>query len=152
MTRLPARNTQHGPPTAAETHVETLSPRTQNAGLSGRASAMQAPMRNSELRFAASLMVPFSRLMRRLHALPAEELDKLDGIDPEEHIPISLVSELLRGAVVLTGDIDIGLKAAYFAHGDHSIRVMAIGQFGHRDRSGATRGWWLLLVGCVLSA
>jgi hypothetical protein len=29
---------------------------------------------------------------------------------------------------------------AYFADHDHSVRAMAIGQFGHPDRSGATRG------------
>ena len=132
MTRRPVRNTPHVPPTAAGAHVETLSPRMQSAVLSCRTSAKHASMRNSELCFSASLIIPFSRLMRRLHALPAEELDNLDAIDPEEHIPICTVSELLRGAIALTGDLDIGLKAARVrgADGAHVDR--------RRRRSGAT--------------
>jgi AraC-like DNA-binding protein len=95
---------------------------------------MAAPTRNTELCFSASLMLPFSRLLRRLQVLPEQDLDRLDAIDPEEHIPISIVTELLTGAIALTGDIDLGLKAA---------REIQPGDYGALEYAVRTAPTWL---------
>lgn len=58
------------------------------------------------------LVIPFLRLLRRYPAVPAEALDQLEALDADERIPIATVHELLTAAVFLTGDEDIGLKAA----------------------------------------
>jgi AraC-like DNA-binding protein len=68
-----------------------------------------AVSRNS---YSMRLVHPFVRLMRRYPAVPAAALDELESRDLEERVPIQLVHELLAGAILLTGDEDIGLKAA----------------------------------------
>ena len=39
---------------------------------------------------------------------------------------------------------------AYFGHRDHQDRFIVIIPIGHRDRSEATLGWWLLLDAFLL--
>ncbi|MDH5673934.1 MAG: AraC family transcriptional regulator [Myxococcales bacterium] len=58
------------------------------------------------------LLTPFVRLLRRYEGFPLELLEGLDDTDPDERIPAATMHELLRGAVEITGDPDLGLKAA----------------------------------------
>jgi AraC-like DNA-binding protein len=64
---------------------------------------------------------PFARLLRSYPSVPPKMIARLEAIDPDERIPVSVMLELLRGAVALTGDPDLGLKAA---------REVAIGDTG----------------------
>jgi len=71
--------------------------------------------------YSMRLVRPFLKLLRSHPAVRAELLGPLEAMDPDERLPIDAVHELLRGAVALTGDPDIGLKAA---------RASEIGEFG----------------------
>jgi AraC-like DNA-binding protein len=65
-------------------------------------------------------MVPFVRLLRRDPAFPQEMLNPLEDISPDDRVPITVMHEMLVGAVAMTGDPDIGLKAAReIAPGDY---------------------------------
>jgi AraC-like DNA-binding protein len=88
----------------------------------------------SQLCYSVRVVTPFVRLLRRNPAVPAEVLSPLDGLDPDERFPIAVVHELLEGAIHLTGDPDIGLKAA---------REIVPGDYGaleYAARSAATWG------------
>lgn len=65
-----------------------------------------------ELYQAARLVRPFARLLRSYESVPHEMIARLEALDPDDRIPIPVMLELLRGAVALTGDPDLGLKAA----------------------------------------
>ena len=81
---------------------------------------MAEPVEISRLCFSARLVFPFVRALRKLGKLPAEVLDPLEELDPDERIPISVVHELLAGGIALSDDQDIGLKAAReIAPGDY---------------------------------
>jgi AraC-like DNA-binding protein len=67
------------------------------------------------------MMRPYSRALRRYPGIPASLIDPLDALDPDERVPIAPMLELLRGAVQMTGDPDLGLKAA---------REIAVGDYG----------------------
>lgn len=99
-----------------------------------RATAMQVPPDTSQLCFSARLVLPFVRLLRREPSVPAESLDALEAMDPDERIPITAVHELLTGALFLTGDEDLGLKAA------HEIVPGDYGALEYAARSAATWG------------
>ena len=62
--------------------------------------------------YAARLLRPYLRVLRRYPGFPAELLAPLDALDPDERVPIAPMLELLRAAVDMTGDPDLGLKAA----------------------------------------
>jgi AraC-like DNA-binding protein len=62
--------------------------------------------------YSMRLVHPFVRLLRRYPAIPAAALDDLEQRDLDERVPIQLVHELLSAAIQVTGDEDIGLKAA----------------------------------------
>src|SRR5215510_14643354 len=68
--------------------------------------------RSPEPTFSLRLVRPFVVFLRgripEKHALDPEK------IDPEARIPVSVAFQLLEGAVQLTGDPDLGLKAARF--------------------------------------
>jgi AraC-like DNA-binding protein len=61
---------------------------------------------------AARLVRPFARVLRSYPSIPGEMIAELEALDPDDRVPIPIMMELLRGAVELTGDPDIGLKAA----------------------------------------
>jgi AraC-like DNA-binding protein len=73
---------------------------------------VNAPPDTSQLCYSLRVVTPFLRLLRKNPAVAAELLEPLESLDPDERVPISTVHELLAGAIVLTGDEDIGLKAA----------------------------------------
>jgi AraC-like DNA-binding protein len=67
------------------------------------------------------LLWPYGRLLRKYPGFPRQLLEPLDALDPDERVPIAPSLELLRGAVEMTGDPDLGLKAA---------REIALGDYG----------------------
>jgi len=58
------------------------------------------------------LCVPFLRVVARTGALPAEEIARLMPRDLEARIPAAAALAMLDGAVALTRDPDLGLRAA----------------------------------------
>jgi AraC-like DNA-binding protein len=87
----------------------------------------------SQLFYSVRLVHPFVRLLRREPAIPPEGLDELEKLDPDERVPISVVHELLAGAILLTGDEDIGLKAA---------REIAPGDYGAVEYAARSAPTW----------
>lgn len=71
---------------------------------------------------ADQLLRPFRRVLRRYPQIPTALLDALDAYEPGQRHSVATSQELLRGAVVLTGDQDIGLRAAQETEvGDYEV-------------------------------
>jgi AraC-like DNA-binding protein len=105
---------------------------------------MSAPQNPARQCFSARLVLPFARLLSRYPGFPREPLAKLEAIDPDARLSVVAVHELLRGAVELTGDLDLGLKAA---------REISIGDYGaleYAARSAASWGEACSVVGRYL--
>jgi AraC-like DNA-binding protein len=66
-------------------------------------------------------MLPFLRILRRKEGFPVEALAALDAMDPDARLSISVSNRMLDAAVAITGDLDLGLKAA---------RELTIGEAG----------------------
>jgi AraC-like DNA-binding protein len=79
--------------------------------------------------YSLRLVRPFLRVLRSYPSMPAVLIDPLDELDDEERIPVETLHELLRGAIVLTGDEDIGLKAA---------RALEVGSLGALEYAAAS--------------
>jgi AraC-like DNA-binding protein len=62
--------------------------------------------------YSVQLLRPFALALRRYPGFEPVLLESLDKMDSDERLPIAAVHELLAGAIVLTGDPDLGLKAA----------------------------------------
>lgn len=62
--------------------------------------------------YSNRLLRPFARLLRTYPNVPPEVAASIDALDEDGRTPIAAVHELLRGAILLTGDEEIGLKAA----------------------------------------
>ena len=68
------------------------------------------------------LVRPFLKIFGRDPKFPKELLDPLWAMDPDERLPISVALELLRGGIVISGDDNIGLKAAAeVERGDYGV-------------------------------
>ena len=78
-------------------------------------------------------MLPFARLLARDPRVPNELLAPLNAIDPEERFPIDVVHELLAGAIHITGDPDLGLKAA---------REIVPGEYGVMEYAARSAATW----------
>src|SRR4051794_7302123 len=94
--------------------------------------------------FSVRLVRPWVRLLRRYPQIPREVLDPLEALDPDHRLPVATLHELQRGALELTGDLDMGLKAA---------REIASGDYGALEyvaRSASTWGEACELVGRYL--
>ena len=101
--------------------------------------------------FSARLLTPFVRLLQSHPAVGPEALGELVNADPEERYPITLVLELLNGAVFLTGDEDIGLKAArQIVPGDYAPLEYAARSASTWGESIAAVGRYLRLVNDAL--
>jgi AraC-like DNA-binding protein len=79
--------------------------------------------------YSLRLVRPFLRVLRRYETIPAVLIDPLDQLDDDDRIPIETLHELLRGAIVLTQDEDIGLKAA---------RELEVGSLGALEYAAAS--------------
>ena len=76
---------------------------------------------------SARIVAPFLRVLRRYPGFPPELLTPLETLDLDERLPIETVQELQRGALVLTGDPDLGLKAAReISPGDYGALEYAV--------------------------
>jgi AraC-like DNA-binding protein len=83
--------------------------------------------RTSQPCYSARQVVPFVRLLRRYPSIPANMLERLAVLDPDARLPIATVHDLLRGAVAITGDPDLGLKAAReISSGDYGALEYAV--------------------------
>jgi AraC-like DNA-binding protein len=85
--------------------------------------------------------VPFVRLLHRDPRVPVDVLKAFDAMDVDEHIQITTSHELLEGAIALTGDADIGLRAA------RETRAGDFGALEYAARSSESWGEAVLLVG-----
>jgi AraC-like DNA-binding protein len=66
------------------------------------------------------MLYPFARLLRRDARIPRQTLDALEAMDADERVPIATVHDLLAATLLLTGDENIGLRAAReFKPGDY---------------------------------
>jgi AraC-like DNA-binding protein len=74
-------------------------------------------------------MRPFARLLRTYAQVPEEVAASIDALDPDERVPISKVHQLLAGAVALTADEDVGLRAA---------NLIGIGDYGALEYAAST--------------
>lgn len=79
------------------------------------------------------LVRTFMQALRRYPDFPVAVLEPLERLDPDERIPIASMHELLQGAVELTGDADLGLKAA---------REITPGDYGALEYVGASAATW----------
>lgn len=74
------------------------------------------PMQSSELPstycYSMRVVRPWVKLLRRYESIAAALLDDLDALDDDERVPIAAMEELNRGALLLTQDAELGLKAA----------------------------------------
>jgi AraC-like DNA-binding protein len=94
-----------------------------------------------ELCYSARLVLPFTRLLKAYKQIPPVALAELEALDPDKRVPIKTVHAMLRMAVELTQDADLGLKAAQeLTPGDH-------GALEYAARSASTWRESLLCVG-----
>lgn len=83
--------------------------------------------------YSMRLVRPYVQLLRRYPDFPVNVLEPLERLDPDERIPIATMHELLHGAIELTGDADLGLKAA---------REIEPGDYGALEYAGASAATW----------
>jgi AraC-like DNA-binding protein len=74
--------------------------------------------------YSARLIQPFIQLLSSYPSFPVKLLDDLKKLDIDARFPIAETHELLRGAIAMTGDDNLGLKAG---------RLMAMGDGGALD-------------------
>jgi AraC-like DNA-binding protein len=87
------------------------------------------------------LVRPFLTVLQSHPAYPVEILEPLYAMDPDERIPIATLHELLEGSIAMTGDPDLGLRAALeTSEGDH-------GALEYAARSSATMGEAVAVIG-----
>lgn len=84
--------------------------------------------------YSVRLLLPFTRLLRRDPRVPEAVVAPLDAMDPDARLPVTAVHELLEGAIHLTQDLDLGLKAA------REIRLGDYGAVEYAARSAQTWG------------
>jgi len=98
----------------------------------GSVSNVSEPAVASQPCYSMRLLRPFLGVMAGYPGFPVALLEPLEAMDPDERIPIATVHELLEGALALTGDPDIGLRAALtLGEGDY-------GALEYAARSSAT--------------
>ncbi len=83
--------------------------------------------------YAVRLVQPFLRVLRAAPGFPIEVLAPLEALDPDERLPIATMHELLQGALALTGDPDLGLKAA---------REISPGDYGALEYAASSAATW----------
>jgi AraC-like DNA-binding protein len=94
-----------------------------------------------QLCYSVRLLIPYARVLREQPDFPSEILSSLERLDPDDRVPIAAAHELLRGAVEITHDPHVGLKAA------RAVRRGDFGALEYAARSAATCGQALAAVG-----
>ena len=62
--------------------------------------------------YSVQLVRPFWKVLRRYPQMPREALDQLEATPNDERMSVAFGQEMLRGAVALTGEENLGLLAA----------------------------------------
>jgi AraC-like DNA-binding protein len=102
--------------------------------------------------YSVRLMKPFSRLLRTYASMPPELYSAIDEFDPETRLPIETVHELLRGAIAITGDEEIGLKAAELIEvGDYGALEYTAGTAASADEALTLIGRYMHLINDALT-
>jgi len=83
--------------------------------------------------YSARLLIPFVRLLERRSDLPSELRASFQALDPDARVPIRTAHELLTGAVALTNDPDLGLRAA---------REIGVGDYGAVEYAARSAANW----------
>lgn len=91
--------------------------------------------------YSNRLLKPFARVLRKHASVPAEMIAALDQLEDDGRIPITTAHELLRGAIVLTGEEDLGLEAAA------AIEVGDYGALEYAASTAQTAGEALSVIG-----
>lgn len=91
--------------------------------------------------YSMRLLRPFVQLMREDPRVPARMLAQLEVIDADARIPIATAHTMLQGAVALTGDPALGLRAGA------NLSLKDIGVLGYAIASAANVGEALLVGG-----
>jgi AraC-like DNA-binding protein len=84
--------------------------------------------------YSMRLLRPFVQMMREDPRVPARVLAQLDVVDADARIPIATAHTMLQGAVALTGDEALGLRAAA------KLSLKDIGVLGYAIASAANVG------------
>jgi len=66
----------------------------------------------NELSYSLRVIRPFLRALRGVASIPPEVVRFMEGLEPDDRIAISIAHQMLDFAVEMTGDPDLGLKAA----------------------------------------
>ena len=78
--------------------------------------------RAPEPSYSIRLVQPFLAVLRHRSEISQEILQALGRLDPDQRIPVGRALELLERATVLTGDPELGLRAAREAtQGDYDL-------------------------------
>jgi AraC-like DNA-binding protein len=93
---------------------------------------LDKPASTEQPTYSLRLVQPFLALLAARPEIPVVLLDDLKKRDPDDRIPIAAVHELLRGAIELTGDRLLGLKAG------SSMNVGDTGALDYAVNSAAT--------------
>ena len=102
--------------------------------------------------YSVRLMKPFVRLLSGYESVPPELNFPIDRFDPDARLPIETVHALLRGAITMTGDEDIGLKASELIElGDYGALEYAAGTAPTSDEALALVGHYVHLVNDALT-
>lgn len=97
------------------------------------------------------LVRPFLKALAKYPQLDQKLFAPLWAMDPDERLPIPLALELMRGGIALTGDEDIGLKAAAeVERGDYGVLEYAARTAGTWGESIEVLGRYLALVNDAL--
>jgi AraC-like DNA-binding protein len=62
--------------------------------------------------YAVQMVRPFWPLLRSYPQIPSEVLDRAENVDPDSRVSVARSQELLRAAVEITGEPNLGLLAA----------------------------------------
>jgi AraC-like DNA-binding protein len=80
-----------------------------------------------ERSYSVRLLRPFLAVLRQFDKIPKEALAPLEALDVDDRLPIAVVHQMLEAAVKLTGDPDVGLKAAReYSRGDSGAVYYAV--------------------------
>lgn len=78
--------------------------------------------------YAAQLVRPFLRVLQQNPSFPKVLIESLEAADPAHRMSVATAQELFRGAIEITGDVDLGLRAARASDiGDYEVVEYAAG-------------------------
>ena len=102
--------------------------------------------------YSMRLLLPHLRLLRRYPGFPVEALAPLDALDPDERVPIANVLKMQRGTLKITGDPDLGLKAAReITRGDYGVLEYAARSAANWGEAMAVMGRYMRLINDALN-